>query len=55
MNRWLAAIGVAMGVVSVMHSSVMAADPFPVEIRIDAQQTLGPLRPVWRFLFPRGF
>jgi len=31
------------------RSSAQAAESFPVAIRIDAKETLGPLRPIWRF------
>ena len=30
-------------------AAVRAADSFPVAIRVDAAQPLGPLRPIWRF------
>ena len=30
-------------------ASLALAESFPVEIRIDASQSLGPLKPIWRF------
>src|SRR5262245_57417301 len=33
----------------VASASLCAADPFPVSIRVDARQTNGELKPIWRF------
>jgi xylan 1,4-beta-xylosidase len=35
---------------ALMHDAALAADEtFPVEIRVDAAESKGPLRPIWRF------
>jgi xylan 1,4-beta-xylosidase len=42
-------IALALCVLVSVSSRVHAADSFPVKIRIDAQRSLGPLKPIWRF------
>ncbi len=40
---------VAVSAFTAVWAPPAAAEPFPVSIRVDAGQSLGPLKPIWRF------
>ncbi len=46
---WLAIVLLGGAAVSAGTGVARAAESFPVTIRIDADESLGPLRPIWRF------
>jgi xylan 1,4-beta-xylosidase len=41
--------GVLLCLAGVVAAGARGAEPFPVEIRVDAARVTGPLRPVWRY------